>query len=273
MPRDANGNYTLPAGNPVVTQTNISSAWANDTMSDMGTEMTDSLSRSGKGGMTGPFPIVDSQGGVPGLSFTAEPTTGIKREGAGDMRAQVLGVDKMRWTSGGDAEVYRNAAWNPVAIEPTDRRVMYGEGGVTTIFHYGTTAAPGWTIEEPDANLRELIIGPAAGGGVIGGSVDPTALTQTATVTITSFSGTAASNGAHTHGAGGLSTSTKAADYNSLAGAVPLVTTQAHNHSVTGSTASAGAHTHTVSGTTGAGTADVNIAPRYARGVLMKLDA
>jgi hypothetical protein len=37
MPRDVNGNYTLPSGNPVVTNTLISSVWANTTLSDVAT--------------------------------------------------------------------------------------------------------------------------------------------------------------------------------------------------------------------------------------------
>lgn len=44
MPRDASGNYTLPAGNPVVTATTISSSWANSTMSDIASALTDSIS-------------------------------------------------------------------------------------------------------------------------------------------------------------------------------------------------------------------------------------
>ncbi|GAF72642.1 unnamed protein product, partial [marine sediment metagenome] len=55
MPRDGSGNYTLPSGNPVVSGTLITPSWANPTMSDLGNEMTDSLSRSGKGGMTVAF--------------------------------------------------------------------------------------------------------------------------------------------------------------------------------------------------------------------------
>lgn len=51
MSRDANGTYNLPAGNPVVSATKIRVAWANPTMSDIGAALTDSLSRSGKGGM------------------------------------------------------------------------------------------------------------------------------------------------------------------------------------------------------------------------------
>lgn len=47
MPRDISGNYTLPAGNPVVTGTTIASTWANTTLSDIATALTQSLSIDG----------------------------------------------------------------------------------------------------------------------------------------------------------------------------------------------------------------------------------
>lgn len=49
MPRDGSGNYTLPSGNPVVTNTIISSnGWANPTLSDIASAITQSLSRDGQ---------------------------------------------------------------------------------------------------------------------------------------------------------------------------------------------------------------------------------
>jgi hypothetical protein len=49
MPRDGAGNYGLPSGNPVVTNTIISSGgWANPTLSDIATALTQSLSRDGQ---------------------------------------------------------------------------------------------------------------------------------------------------------------------------------------------------------------------------------
>jgi hypothetical protein len=49
MPRDGSGNYSLPSGNPVVTNTVISSSgWANPTLSDIATAITQSLSRDGQ---------------------------------------------------------------------------------------------------------------------------------------------------------------------------------------------------------------------------------
>lgn len=49
MPRDGSGNFVLGAGNPVVTNTVISSSgWANPTMSDLASGLTQSLSRDGQ---------------------------------------------------------------------------------------------------------------------------------------------------------------------------------------------------------------------------------
>lgn len=80
MPRDSSGTYTLPISNPVVTGTPIQSAgWANPTMSDIGNEITNSLDRGGRGGMTGPFGIVDGSLSAPGLRFTADSDNGLRR--------------------------------------------------------------------------------------------------------------------------------------------------------------------------------------------------
>ena len=100
MPRDAGGNYTLPAGNPVVAGTIIRPSWANPTMSDLGVEMTDSLSRSGKGGMLVPFENVDGAVNLPGITWVLEPSTGFFRDGGNDMRASVAGTVSTRWISG-----------------------------------------------------------------------------------------------------------------------------------------------------------------------------
>lgn len=47
MPRDVSGTYTLPAGNPVVTGTTISSTTHNSTLSDIASALTASLSIDG----------------------------------------------------------------------------------------------------------------------------------------------------------------------------------------------------------------------------------
>jgi len=53
MPRNSQGLYTLPAGNPVVPNTLIESNWANSTMDDIAAALTGSLPRDGSAPMTG----------------------------------------------------------------------------------------------------------------------------------------------------------------------------------------------------------------------------
>ena len=48
MARNGSGTYNLPAGNPVVTGTTISSTWANTTLSDMASALTGSLASDGQ---------------------------------------------------------------------------------------------------------------------------------------------------------------------------------------------------------------------------------
>lgn len=57
MPRNGSGSYVLPAGNPVVTQTLITSVWANTTMNDLAAAITQSLSRDGQTVPTGNLPM------------------------------------------------------------------------------------------------------------------------------------------------------------------------------------------------------------------------
>jgi hypothetical protein len=53
MSRNGSGTYTLPAGNPVVTGTTISSTWANNTLTDIATALTGSVSADGQTPITG----------------------------------------------------------------------------------------------------------------------------------------------------------------------------------------------------------------------------
>jgi len=53
MSRNGSGTYSLPAGNPVVTGTTISSTWANNTLTDIASALTDSVAADGQTPMTG----------------------------------------------------------------------------------------------------------------------------------------------------------------------------------------------------------------------------
>jgi hypothetical protein len=53
MSRNGSGTYNLPAGNPVVTGTTISSTWANNTLTDIATALSNSIAADGQTPITG----------------------------------------------------------------------------------------------------------------------------------------------------------------------------------------------------------------------------
>jgi hypothetical protein len=70
MSRNGSGTYTLPAGNPVVTGTTISSTWANTTMTDIANALTGSLAADGQTTATGNLNMGTYQ-----VVNAADPTT------------------------------------------------------------------------------------------------------------------------------------------------------------------------------------------------------
>jgi len=109
MPRNSSGTYSLPAGNPVVEGTDITPAWGNTTMDDIATALTDSLSRSGQGGMSAAFQFFSGTVSNPGLGFVNQPSTGIFLNAAGDMRVTVAGTAIMRFNTG--VEILDGSVW------------------------------------------------------------------------------------------------------------------------------------------------------------------
>jgi hypothetical protein len=69
MSRNGSGTYSLPAGNPVVTGTTISSTWANTTLTDIASALTGSLAADGQTTATGNLNM-----GTNKITNTADPT-------------------------------------------------------------------------------------------------------------------------------------------------------------------------------------------------------
>jgi len=117
MSRDVNGQYTLPAGNPVQPNSTITSNWANLTLENIADALTDSLSRSGNGGMSVPLQFSSGSESAPGITFDASNTTGFFFSGSPtiSMEATVDGNSVMRWIrdSSGDnnVQIYKSNAW------------------------------------------------------------------------------------------------------------------------------------------------------------------
>lgn len=101
--RNGSGSYSLPAGNPVISGTDIESTWANNTLADIAAEITSSLDRSGRGGMLAQFKAVDGTASAPGLSFSNEPSSGIYRASAGNLQLSVLTTTLVTFTASGVA--------------------------------------------------------------------------------------------------------------------------------------------------------------------------
>jgi len=122
MPRDGSGTYTLPAGNPVISGTIIDVTWANPTMTDIATALTDSLSRTGSGGMLVPFQNADGTVALPGITWANQPNMGFYRPLLDEMRVSVAGVDKARWTSDASnpMDVFVGGMWVAVMNEGGD---------------------------------------------------------------------------------------------------------------------------------------------------------
>jgi hypothetical protein len=112
MPRDSNGVYTLPAGNPVISGTVITSTWANDTMPDLGNEITNSLSRQGEGGMLAALRNVNGTEANPSITFTNSVGSGLHLNtvGPSEVWMSVDGTRAMRWTTTG-VDVWDGSQW------------------------------------------------------------------------------------------------------------------------------------------------------------------
>lgn len=131
MSRNGSGVYNLPAGNPVVTGTSISSTWANSTLTDIATALTNSLASDGQTPMTGALDmnaqkIVNLAAGTTtgdGVNYTqfaaafVNPTfTGnefmLIPKGTTAQRPAVPVDGEMRYnTTTGQFEGYQGGAW------------------------------------------------------------------------------------------------------------------------------------------------------------------
>ena len=61
MSRNGSGTYSLPAGNPVVTGTTITTTWANTTLSDIASSLTGSVAADGQTPMTGSLNMANNK--------------------------------------------------------------------------------------------------------------------------------------------------------------------------------------------------------------------
>ena len=95
MARNGSGVYSLPAGNPVVTGTVISSTWANNTLNDLGNAMTASLAYDGQTTPIANLPMggyIHTNVGT-ALARTSYPSAGQVQDGTLTYLTTVSGTD------------------------------------------------------------------------------------------------------------------------------------------------------------------------------------
>jgi hypothetical protein len=91
MARNSSGTMSAPGTYPPLADAIISLDDYKALIQDILNELSDSLSRSGKGGMIEALKLADGTQALPGLSFTSDATTGLYRS-AGEIRLAVLGA-------------------------------------------------------------------------------------------------------------------------------------------------------------------------------------
>jgi hypothetical protein len=121
MPRDSSGNYTLPPENPVVAGELITDIWANTTMDDIAQALTQSLDRSGQGGMLAPFRFADGSIMQPGAAWALETGTGFSRTDTGTLNVSILGALNMTWDQNGiSIPTGKRISIIDAPVDPTD---------------------------------------------------------------------------------------------------------------------------------------------------------
>jgi len=126
MSRNGSGTYTLPAGNPVVTGTTISSTWANNSLSDIATALTQSLAKDGQTVPTANIPL----GGFK-ITGLGAPTT------AGDALAYGSSLGAVTATTGTFSGNVQMTSANGGQLAGLRNKIINGNMG---IFQRGTTA-------------------------------------------------------------------------------------------------------------------------------------
>ena len=151
MPRDASGDYSLPEPLVVAGQT-VLADWANNSFADFSTTFTDSLSRSGNGGMLAQLRIAPGSAPAPSISWTNETTSGLYRASAGDIRMSVQGIDATRW-EGGELQKWTGSVWEDFLTESSASGLPDG-----TV----TNAMLRWSGTEWVQNANILVTAPGA---------------------------------------------------------------------------------------------------------------
>ena len=140
MSRNGSGTYTLPAGNPVVTGTTISSTWANNTLTDIATALTGSLAADGQTTATGNLKMGNNRitGLADGLASTDAATVS-------QVTASVAGLGTMSTQNANNVAITGGAISGTTASFTT-----FTASGTASFTSTGAVKVPvGTTAQQP----------------------------------------------------------------------------------------------------------------------------
>jgi hypothetical protein len=100
MARNSSGTMSAPGTYPPIADAIISLDDYKALIQDILNELTDSLSRSGKGGMIEALKLADGTQALPGLSFNGDATSGLYRSGE-EIRLAILGALRAKFLATG----------------------------------------------------------------------------------------------------------------------------------------------------------------------------
>ncbi len=134
MSRDGSGNYNLPAGNPVTTGTTIASTWANGTLTDVGTALTQSIAKDGQTVPTANLPMG-------GFKHTGVANASVRTDYAAYGQVQDSGSQYLTGVAGADTITASVTGLAAYATGQTFRFVSAGANtGAVTLALNGLTA-------------------------------------------------------------------------------------------------------------------------------------
>ena len=146
MSRNGSGVYTLPTGNPVVTGTTISSTWANNTLSDIATALTNSIATDGQTAMTGNLPMGGNK--ITGLADGTLTTDAATVGQVATSLTNVLHTSDIGVTvEGYDATILKSASIGvTVAGLGVTQAFTKGQSGAVVALTDGATITPDFSL-------------------------------------------------------------------------------------------------------------------------------
>jgi hypothetical protein len=233
--------YALPY--PSVTSgTPITTTWANGTLNDIGTALTNSVSRDGAGSMTGPLALSAGSASAPSVSFDggAEANTGIFHGGASTIAFACNGTTAVSMSPSGVAVNPPTVSGSALAVTGgafatyAESIVASATGGGLGI-NAGAGSMPALTVVGGTATT-EMVTGTVPGQVTLTvtspGFADGVKITHPGGTTSYGLNvqmGTAPFNGAGILSNGGTATSGAAFLYNASTSTAPVLSVQNFN--------------------------------------------